>query len=346
MKSEVINFQNTLTELVSNCFSQKAAVWQQYGRTELSSLCNQLLLQVFRSNTESVCLSLCHVALWLSLQGEFAQSAVVLQHLSGRFPRDPLSRNWQKTEAYIAAQQAVHRGKWSDADQACSRLFIYDRTVSILQRATLNISQRNCALAQRHLTELLRDEKLEPISRVRALTLLANTHFSNDVSDGGEMRFTAEVIDILNETSLYAKEKYLAYEAAMADIHTSYVLLAMGMPQQALRLIRNCMELVLANGGIYDCAKTNFLFVRCLVSVQPDQRSKASQINQTLPILEQSIQSFMKLEAYPKVKDIYVYLAMTFHELGLNKERNKWAYKFRDLEEQFSTPSEYLNVFL
>lgn len=346
MKSEKINFQNTLMELVSNCFSQKSAVWQQYGRTELSSLCNQLLLQTFDSSTESVCLSLCHLSLWLALQGEILQCAVILQQLSERFPRDPLSRNWQKIEGYISSQQGIHHCKWSVADRACSRLFIYDKTISILQRATMHISQRNCALAQKYLLQLLNDDKLEPINRVRAMILLANTHFTNDVSNDGEIRFTADVIDILNEASLYAKEKYLAYEAAIADIHTAYVLLDMGMPQQALRLIKNCMELILANGGIYECAKTNFLFVRCLVAVQPNDHSKLYELNETLAILEQCVQSFMKLEVYSKAKDIYIYLAKTFNELGLMKDRNKWSYKYRELEEQFPTSNEYLNVFL
>lgn len=346
MKSEVINFQNNLMDLVSNCFSQKAAVWQQYGRTELASICNQLLLQTFTSSTESVCLALCHIALWLALQGEIVQCAVVLQQVSERFPRDPLSRNWQKTEAYITSLQAIHHAKWSDADRACSRLFIYDKNVSTLQRATMNICQRNCALAQKHLLNLLKDDKLDPISRVRAMILLANTHFTNDVTNDGEMYFTADVIDILNEASLYAKEKYLGYEAATADTHTAYVLMKMGMPQQALRLIKNCMELILANGGIYECAKVNFLFVRCMVAVQPDNQNKIELINETLIILEQSIQSFMKIEAYPKVKDIYIYLSQLFQELGLFKERNKWSCKFRELEEQFPTPSEYLNIFL
>lgn len=352
MKSEVINFQHNLLDLVANCFSQKAAVWQQYGRAEMASLCSQLLLQVFRVNkdcmesTESVCLSLCCVALWLSLQGDFTQSAVVLQHVGERFPRDPLARNWQKTEAFIVAQQAIHRCKWTEGSKACSQLCIYDKTISILQRAQLNIARRHCTVAQRSLLSLLKDDKLEPISRVRALILLANTHFTNDISIDGDMQFYGEVVDILNEASLYAKEKYLAYEAAIADIHSAYVLLAMGMSQQALRLVRNCMEIVLSNGGIYDCAKTNLLFVQCLIAAQPDRNGKIAKLAETTKITEQCAQQFMKLESYHKVKDVYIYLAKIYDELNMTAERNKWAYKFRDLEEQYPTPSEYLNIFL
>lgn len=340
-------------DLVANCLSQKAAVWQQYGKTEIASLCNQLLLQVVRANkesdcienSESVCLSLCCIAMWLSLQGEISQCAVVLQHASERFPRDPLSRKWLMTETYIAAQQGIYHCKWTDASRACSQLYMFDKTLCILQRSALNIARRNCIVAQKHLQTLLKDEQLEPINRIRAMILSINTYFRNDITATDISRFSAEVIGILNEASVYAKEKYLSYEAAIVDIHTTYVLLLMGMPQQALKLIRNCMETILANGGIYDCAKTQFLFVRCLVAAELDRKDKIARLCETLSILDECIQGFMKLEAYPKVKDIYIYLATFYDDVNMVPERNKWAYKFRDLEEQFSTPCEYLNVF-
>lgn len=48
MKSEVINFQHSLNDLMANCIAQKAAVWALYGRNEIASLCSQLLLHVVR----------------------------------------------------------------------------------------------------------------------------------------------------------------------------------------------------------------------------------------------------------------------------------------------------------
>lgn len=48
MKSEVINFQHSLNDLMANCIAQKAAVWTLYGRNEIASLCSQLLLHVVR----------------------------------------------------------------------------------------------------------------------------------------------------------------------------------------------------------------------------------------------------------------------------------------------------------
>lgn len=355
MKSEVMNFQHSLMGLVSISLSQKSAVWQLYGKTELASLCNQLLLQVVRSskesdaieNNESVCLSLCCVTLWLSLQGDSSLAALVIQHASDRFPRDPHSRHWQMTEAYIQSQYAIHQCRWTDGLKACGLINVYDPTLSVIQQATLNIARGNGTAAQRQLQQLLSDSQLEPIYRVRAMILISNTFFRSELISNGDKRFSAEAMGILNDASVYAKEKYLSYEAAIVDLHTTYILLLMGMPQQALKLIRNCMETILANGGIYDCAKTQFLFVKSLVAAQGNNTvEKIHKLSATLPILEECIQNFMKLGAYAKVKDVYIYLSMIYDSLDLPAERNKWAYKFRNLEEQFATPTEYLNVFL
>lgn len=341
-------------DLVTNCISQKAAVWQQYGKTELSSLCNQLLLQVNRTatketdsndNNEGICLALCSVALWLSLQGDIILSAVVLQHASERFMRDPLSKHWQLTEAYILSQQAIQHSKWTDAAKACSQLYLYDQTLGILQRASLNIARRHCVTAQRQLQALLRNEELEPLNRVRAQILIVNTFLDQSgIDNKGNTEFSAELMSILTEATVYAKEKYLSYEAAILDVHTAYVLLLLGLPQQALKSIRNCMETIFANGGIYDCARTQFVFVRCLVAAQHTLAQKIAKITETLPILEECIKKFLRLEVYAKTKDVYIYLATFYDDAKMTSERNKWAYKFRDLEEQFPTPLEYLNV--
>lgn len=356
MKSEVMNFQHSLMDLVANSLSQKAALWQIYGKTELTSLCNQLLLQVVRSsrdsdcieNSEAVCLSLCSVALWLAHQGEYNLSAVVVQHASERFPRDPMSRHWQKTESLVNATQAIYRAKWTDGLNACSQLYVYDEPMSVLQRATLNIARGNGTAAHKQLLALMADDELEPIYYVRAMILMSNTFFRSESISGCETRFSAEAMGILNEASVFAKEKYLSYEAAIIDLHITYVLLLMGMPQQALKLIRNCMETILANGGVYDCARTQFLFVKCLIAAegQTNKEGKLAKLAATVPILEEVVQSFLKLEAYAKVKDVYIYLTLSYDGCDMVAERNKWAYKLRNLEEQFPTPTEYLNIFL
>ena len=347
MKSEVINFQNSLMDLMANCVAQKAAIWTLYGKNEIASLCSQLLLHAVRThskrendsmeNCEGVCHSLCCVTFWLALQGEYALSAVVLEHTKERFPRNPLSRHWMICSSYIHSVQAMHKSKWDEASRACCQLYTLDKNISILQRAAMNILRRNLSYAKQLLETLLEDKKVEPLYRVRAMILMANTLMTDETP--------ADIVNILNEAAIFAKSKYLAYELAIIDVNFAYVLLIIGMYGQALKTIRNCMETILADGGLYDNAKTMFLFVKCLVAAQTSNEEKLKKINETLSILETCVAQFNKLEAYAKVKDVYIYLAQLYNKLGMPSERNKFALKFREMDKQFPTPPEYLNVF-
>lgn len=348
MKSEVINYQHSLMDLMANCIAQKAAVWTLYGKNEIASLCSQLLLHVVRTNSkrdndsmdngEGVCQSLCCVALWLSLQADYSQSAVVLQHIRERFPRDPLAKNWLICDSYITATQAMYKSKWDIAARACCQLYTLDETVSTLQRAAMNIARRNTICGQKLVAQLLKRNGLEPINRVRAMCLMAHT-LMNPKS------MCYEVINVLNEASILAKEKYLAYEAATIDAMFAYVLLTMGMAEQALKTIRQCMDTVLSNGGLYDCARTKFLFVKCLVATQQSDGARVRVMGECVDILKDAVEAFRKFEAYAKVKDIWIYAATFYDGVQMLDQRNKYAMLYRELEMQFPTPIEYLNVF-
>lgn len=287
-------------------------------------------------NCESVCHSLCCVALWLSLRGEYALCAVVLQHARERFRRHPLASNWMICDAYVTSIQAMYRGRWDEATQACCTLYTIDPVISLLQRATLHIMRRNLNDARRIVDRLLDDEHLEPLSRVRALVLLANTR---------DERNTSEAVNVLNEASVLARAMYLAYETALIYVNLAYVLFRMEMPGKALKTIRRCMETILADGGVYDSARTSFLFVRCLVAVERTLVDQAKRLDECADILVTVVEQFRKVEAVAKMKDVYIWLAQTNHRLDRRDERNRWARKFRELERWAPTPVECLNVF-
>ena len=49
------------------------------------------------------------------------------------------------------------------------------------------------------------------------------------------------------------------------------------------------------------------------------------------------IDVFKKIEAYQREKDAIYYLARLYHELGYVSERNKCAYQFKQLDQQYPT---------
>ncbi|XP_038118638.1 anaphase-promoting complex subunit 5 [Culex quinquefasciatus] len=345
LKSDILNCQTSMMDLIANGIAERAALWAIYGKNEISSLCSQLLLNSDLKtlgktyNGEGICQALCSLIIWLAIQGEFNLSLTVLKHTRERFPRYPLSKSWMIADFYISSIQAIFRGEWTDASNACYQLYPLDKHLSLLQRAHLALARLNPKSADQLLRLLLDDDSLEPLTRVRALILVAHTLTQTPQTT------QMEVINVLNEALVIANKNYLDYEKALIEMHFGHVLLTMKLPTQALKSVKGCLENILTNGGIYDKAKVLFLFTKCTVAVEQDAPEKLAAMAKCLPMLEQAVQYFTKLECFVKVKDVHGYVARFYHELGMATERNQHAYRFRQVEQQHPTAREYLGLF-
>ena len=239
-------------------------------------------------------------------------------------------------EYYINSQQAIHLERWTDANTACCSMYNLDRNLSILQRTSLNIARGNRKFAQELLQELLTDsadeDELDSLTKVRAMILLTQTLMNTH-------EIAPETLTILNRAAIIAKEKHLEYEHSLIEMNLAYVLLKMNMPQQALKLTKNNLENVLSNGGIYDKAKIQFLFVQCLVMACEDTQAKLEHLQQSQEMINSAVQYFVKLECHSKVKSVYGYLAKLYHQLNMPTERNNYALKFRLVAEEFTNNS-------
>jgi anaphase-promoting complex subunit 5 len=347
IKSDILNCQHSMVNLISNCIAERSALWTLYGKNEMASLCSQLLLNSNLKtmervhNGEGLCQALCNVAMWLALQGDFTASSTVLSKATMKFPRFPISRNWMLVEKFISSQQAIYTEKWSSAGIACDHLYHIDKNLSLLQRANLNIARGNRSVALALLDQLLEQEpeKLEPLMRVRGMVMQAQSLIDVNV-------VPSEALLVLNRAGQLAKEKHLDFEHSIIEMNIAYVLLRMGMSQQALKVIKLNIENILANGGIYDKAKVHFLFVQCLIAACPSKESKLEKIRKTMEQLELAITYFTKLECWNKVKDVYMFLAKLYHELDMIEERNHYALKFRlTAEERTNNTNDNINIF-
>ena len=347
IKSDILNCQHSMMNLISNCIAERAALWTLYGKIEVASLCSQLLLNSHLKslnkthNGEGLCQALCNLAMWLSLQGDYTSSSLLLHNAKEKFPRFPISRNWLLCEYFITSQQSIHWEKWTEASNACCHLYHLEKNLSMLQRANLNIIKGNHILAQSILYELLsqNEEELDPLLRVRAMILQAQSLIDANYCP-------PESLIILNRAAILANDKYLDYEHSIIQMNISYILLQMNMPQEALKAIKLNLENILSNGGIYDKAKAIFLFVQCLIASLPDKESKLEKLQESSDQVELAISYFTKLECYTKVKNIYSYLAKFYNQHGLIEERNRYALKFRLLAEEFTNnTNDNLNIF-
>lgn len=347
IKSDILNCQHSIVNLISNCISERSALWALYGKNEMASLSSQLLLNSNlktmekNHNGEGLCQALCNVAMWLALQGDYASSSVVLNRAAEKFPRFPVSRNWILVEHFIMSQQTILREKWSDASNACDHLIHLDKNLSILQRANLNIARGNRSVALALLDQLLAqdEEKLEPFMRVRAMVMQAQSLIDNK-------NVPSEALLGLNRAGILAKEKHLDYEHSIVEMNIGYILHRMGMHQQALKVVKLVMENILANGGIYDKAKVIFLFVQCLIASLSTNKLKLEKLRKTMEQLELALSYFAKLECWNKVKDVYMFLAKLYNDLEMIEERNYYALKFRlTAEERTNNTNDNINIF-
>ncbi|XP_055918995.1 anaphase-promoting complex subunit 5 [Eupeodes corollae] len=344
-KSDELNCKNSLMDYFSDSLALRSALWNLYGHNEMASMYAQLLLKLKKTwvfgdvgNSESVCMVLCCLALWLNIQGEYALSSVVLHHTKERFPRNPYSNSWMICECYIIIHQSILRCKWQEASRACDQLYVFDENAAILQRVSVLIAKRYLTTARTMLDKLLMSSELDCLTQVRALILLAYSMISQD-------KVNSEVIGTLNKASTLALQSYLEFEWAITDMMFAQVLLQMQMPQKALQSIKNGMEKIYANGGLYDRAKASFVYMRCLVATALTPEEKKKCLKECSQQIDEAIGYFKKLDAYAKVLDVYSFLATQYNELGMKPERNRYAALFRQYHMEFNIAEEYLNVF-
>lgn len=344
LKSDELNNKNSLLEHISDSLALRTTLWVLYGRYEMSALYSQLLLNLKKtwpfgdvSNSESVSKVLANLALWFNTQGEYQLSAVLINHARSRFPRHPFAGDWMTSECHISIQQAIYRGRWQEALRWCCQLYLLDQRDGKIQRASVYMAKGCNNTARNILQRMLEDKELDVLRQIRVLILLAyNSLTENTVS--------VETIELLMQASVLSESAYMQYENAVVDIVLAQVLLQMGLPQKALQALRNSMDKVYINGGIYDRAKTDFTFVRCLVAAGKDQDQKHKRLTKSLPLLDRAVESFRKLEAHAKVLDVFAYISKTFNTFGFIAERNKYACKFKQYYTENPVCREYLGL--
>ncbi|KAG5681512.1 hypothetical protein PVAND_010938 [Polypedilum vanderplanki] len=354
IKSDMLNCQHSIVNLISNCIAERAALWTLYGKHEMASLCSQLLLNSNLKimdktyNGEGLCQAMCNVAMWHAYQGDFAVSGIILQQLKLKFPRYPVSKNWFLVDNFITSFHAIYNERWSDAAKACDNIYHIDKNLSILQRANINIARGNLYDALSFVDILLdeKNENLESYYRARAMVIQAMCIIDAIEENGSKVSSKSQSLLILNRASVFAREKYLDYEHSIISMHIGFVFLSMNMPNEALKAVKLKMEDILANGGIYDKGKVLFLFNQCLIAATNAKDKKIEKLKLLKDQFDLAISYFTKLECWRKVKAIYVYLAKLCNELGMTDERNHYSYKFRLLaEEHVNSSNENINIF-
>lgn len=117
------------------------------------------------------------------------------------------------------------------------------------------------------------------------------------------------------------------------------------------------MITILAHGGLYDQARAHVTYAKCLSANAPSfemeenklskkevEESKKVMILEGIKHLHKGKKLFERLKTNDRLKSTLYLLSVFYNEIDMFEERNKYAFEFRQLDQQF--PTEVNHVFL
>lgn len=119
------------------------------------------------------------------------------------------------------------------------------------------------------------------------------------------------------------------------------------MPFQALSIIKEPTIHILAHGGLYDQGRAHITYAKCLsanAENQTDSKNRGMMM-EAIKHLRKAKHLFEKLEANNMIKSTLFLLGSYYNEIELDEERNKCAFEYRQLSQQFPMEKNHLFLF-
>ncbi|XP_058790721.1 anaphase-promoting complex subunit 5 isoform X2 [Phymastichus coffea] len=351
-KSDSLNSQHTMIDLMSMIYAEKTALWAYYGKTEMASVCAQLLL-LFNSgekkqpmfNGESTCQAVVTIANILHEMGEYVLASVVLSHAKERFPNQPSSRIWALSELLQEFSKLLKNEKWSAAERIADQMSSLDPIESKFRMIEVLFAKHDFPKAIDLAYELDEMENITAQQKVRAKLLISQIKCGS-CEAGTEGSATSSVLLLCSALDI-AKKAHLSYYEALVKMYMVNVQLLLRMPYQALRNLQESIIQILANGGLYDQARAYVTYAKCLsanAANQPEDNRRVM-LHEAIKQLCKAKSLFEKLEANDRLKTTLYFLSRLYHEIDMHEERNMYAFEFKQLDHQFPTEKNYIYIF-
>ncbi|XP_012542546.1 anaphase-promoting complex subunit 5 [Monomorium pharaonis] len=345
MKSDMLNCQHSMSDLMSITFGEKAALWAYYGKTEMASLCAQLLLlhntgdkKQHMFNGPSTCQAIVTVANMLIEFGEYSLAEVVLTHAKERFPNSPCNQIWMLSEQLHIFTQLLRQEKWSEAEAAARNISSLDQLESKLKLAEVCLAKGDFPKGLEYIGAIGEHPNVTPPYMIRAVLLSSQIMCASSSPDNGTAIVTNCIMRLCSALEL-ATQNYLSYYKALVKMNLANVQLSMGLPILALNLVEDTIPTILGHGGCYDQGKAFMLYGKCLIASAPENPFEVRKevILSGIKTLSKAQTFFTKVNAIAKVKSIVHLQAVFYNEIDLLSERNQCAFEFRQLDEQYLT---------
>ncbi|XP_012287472.1 anaphase-promoting complex subunit 5 [Orussus abietinus] len=344
MKSDVLNCQHSMIDLMSMTYAEKAALWAYYGKSEMSSVCSQLLLlhntgdkKQHMFNGPSTCQAVVNIANYLVELGEYSLVDVVLSHAKNRFPNEPSNKVWMLSEQLYEFTRTIRQEKWSEAAAVAEHISSLDPLESLFRQAEVCLARGNYPKGLEFVNSIDKTKGVTPDNQVRAMILRSQIMCASTLP--GSRIAGSNSIVLLNNALEMANKFHLSYYEALVKMHLANVQLIMGIPNQAWKLVEEAIIPILSHGSLYDQGRAFVLYAKCLVATAPTTANEARRalLRDAIAALSKAKWRFLKVEAYGRGKSTLYLQSLFSHELDMKVERNQCAFEYRQLDAQFPT---------
>ncbi|XP_072537275.1 anaphase-promoting complex subunit 5 [Salminus brasiliensis] len=339
--TDIMHWKQSLSELIDISLAQTASIWRMYGKSTMARQQAQLLLNmnslepvnfgVQQNNTEPFAIALCHLAELHAEQGLYGAVSDIIKHLKQQFPpHTQHAKLWMLSDLKIQFEKAMIDGKYHLAEPFVTAISALNTTEGLYRKAqllkALNQTSEASRVLQRvqHLSE--KSKNTEMIIRVMLAT--AELHWD---SSG-----FSTALPLLLQALALARQHNLQSLESETVLHLAFTQLMLGIPEQALALVQDVLECVLAHGSVLDKARALLLAARCqatLAASAPEEH-KLHAVELSVQTLAESGVYFFQLNCKQRLREVRYLQARLHHALGNVPERNKSAMLFRQLNQE------------
>ncbi|KAK9500422.1 hypothetical protein O3M35_001692 [Rhynocoris fuscipes] len=338
-RSDMLNCQHSMADLMATSLCLRSALWALYGRSELACLYSQQLLHLDTSDPsvgthlytggDSIILAISNLANYFTMQGEYMTAWSLVNHGKERVPD---SKWWDWSENILYFTESFHKGQWQHAQLAINQLATFDKLESLLRQNELLLVKNDRRGAVECANNVLKNT-YDPVLRIRALYL------SSKENPRAAILNLCEALHIANFHSIEYWEQLIAIEIANIQLE-------MGLGYQSTKVIDRSLLSILSHGCCSDMSDSLFLYGKSKIAIASNcsTETKMEIYSEALKILSKAADLARKVENYSKVKTIVYLQAIVCDNIGLIAERNKYAYEFRVLDEEFKTMDSPMNT--
>uniref|UniRef100_A0A8C6UJ96 Anaphase-promoting complex subunit 5 n=1 Tax=Neogobius melanostomus TaxID=47308 RepID=A0A8C6UJ96_9GOBI len=345
--TDILHWKHSLSELIEISLAQTTSIWRMYGKSTMSAQQAQLLLNmsslepvnfgVHQNNTEAFAVALCHLAELHAEQGLYRAVSEILRHLKEQFPpHTQHAKLWMLCDLKIQFERHMNEGKYHLAEPLIVAMSALDKTQGLYRKAlvlkVLNRSTEAYSVLQR--LQVLCDKTKCTELAIRVMLSTAELHW--------ESSGFSTALPLLLQALALARQHHLQSLASETILHLAFTQLMLGVPEQALSVLHEAIEPVLAHGSVMDKGRALLLMARCQMDVagfKPNRREQTGNAAEYPIYLNEAAAYFSKLNCKERLREIHYFQALLYRTLGQNSQCNKSAMHFRLLDQELQTPA-------